>query len=256
MKPAPSRRRHRQITDRAFTLIELLVVIAILLVLVALLLPAFQSARNKAIATQCQSNLRQIAVAIHQYATDWNDVLPADDSGGFTNYNNFTLSWEARLVPYLGPMPSQQHPPATWVMNPIMWCSAHRCSIPHFNGPLSQYSYNNALNWIPRGTVHNQSTCLLVLDGQTGTSPEAGRSIWPYEFDANYGYPAIPAQAWHGGNFNTIGMQVITNLLNPSLFITNVLIVNSLYLNAAYVDGHVATIHGNDVTDAAMMPAW
>src|SRR5262245_56741725 len=79
----------------AFTLVELLVVIAIIGVLVSLLLPAVQAARESSRRTKCQSNLRQWALAMHNFH-DVNNNLPY-----FTRTSPNRQTWAPCVMPYL-----------------------------------------------------------------------------------------------------------------------------------------------------------
>jgi prepilin-type N-terminal cleavage/methylation domain-containing protein/prepilin-type processing-associated H-X9-DG protein len=80
----------------AFTLVELLVVVAVIGVLVALLLPAVQAARGSARRSQCASNMRQIGLAIHQYADAHRGRFPK-----MWHEEDIKKTWIFALAPHL-----------------------------------------------------------------------------------------------------------------------------------------------------------
>src|SRR5207248_8337067 len=86
----------------AFTLVELLVVIAIIGVLVALLLPAVQAARESSRRAKCSNNLKQVGLGVHTFH-DINKKLPYNSVGslGYGRPETQSGSWPYQIMPFV-----------------------------------------------------------------------------------------------------------------------------------------------------------
>ncbi len=110
---------------RGFTLIELLVVIAIIAILAAILFPVFAKAREKARQTSCLSNLKQLGLAVMQYAQDYDEMLPiyyynTGVSGAITypgGGTNSAMMWYCAIYPYAKNMQLFQCPSNSYRWN-------------------------------------------------------------------------------------------------------------------------------------------
>ena len=98
----------RQMKRRGFTLLELVIVVAVSAILLALLLPAVQQARETARRTHCRNQFKQLGLALHMYY-DVFQSLPADDGsplqpsllGPHARGAMSRWSWDQELLPYL-----------------------------------------------------------------------------------------------------------------------------------------------------------
>jgi prepilin-type N-terminal cleavage/methylation domain-containing protein/prepilin-type processing-associated H-X9-DG protein len=127
-----SKRSGRQV--RGFTLIELLVVIAIIAILIALLLPAVQQAREAARRSSCKNNLKQFALALHNYH-DTHLLFPYGyRSAGQTLGRD---SWFQRILPFLDQAPRYQVLEGWPTVNDFEGVALHRISNMEIIGPFS-----------------------------------------------------------------------------------------------------------------------
>jgi prepilin-type N-terminal cleavage/methylation domain-containing protein len=133
-----------------FTLIELLVVMAIISILMGLLLPAVQKAREAGARASCLNNLRQIGLAIHQYELDFRKLPPSRLSDIHATWAVFILPyleqqvlynrWDISQTYYL-----QNDPAARQTPVPIYFCPSRRTPSSEPTLSLSGFVYGNPM---------------------------------------------------------------------------------------------------------------
>ncbi len=94
-------------TKNAFTLVELLVVITIIGILISLLLPAVQAAREAARKMRCQNNMKQLGLAVLGYESQWGIFPPSSSwpTNTLASADNYRVNWVILVLPFLEQQP-------------------------------------------------------------------------------------------------------------------------------------------------------
>lgn len=196
----------RLLKAKGFTLIELLVVIAIIAILAAILMPVFAQAREKARSATCQSNLKQLGLAMNMYRTDYDGKFPF---GGWNSpQRRVTMDWQNSIAPYVKNKGVYRCPSSTEfdendAGGPTAW---------HWNKNPISYMYNNFLadsgNTLSEAAVPRPADVFILVDGHQdwGHDPDCidwmgrrGTVGWCYE-DTTWGKQGCLVTGYLGWN--------------------------------------------------------
>jgi prepilin-type N-terminal cleavage/methylation domain-containing protein/prepilin-type processing-associated H-X9-DG protein len=175
-QPLASRSGHKPITRKvsAFTLIELLVVIAIIAILASILFPVFARARDNARRASCQSNLKQVGLAIAQYTQDYDEkMVPVILLSPTMLYPQliqpYLKSEQVMVCPSIGIIGSQA---------PLIGNPAYGMNIKMQNGATGGGGYAS-LTSLSIAAMNNPSELLVLVENANFTEPLGGYySTW------------------------------------------------------------------------------
>lgn len=199
--------RRKELGRAGFTLVELLVVIAIIGVLVALLLPAVQAAREAARRTQCNNNLKQFGIGLHNYHSTFKQFPPGSErdlSKGTPNFEDGRFSVHVRLLGFM-----EQQPLADLIVKNRGWetnehAPLRQAAIAQFVCPSREnretaYYYENN-QWIRADQTIEHPTHYMGVMGAKGF-------VVPIDPAARATYTVDMSQGAHGG-FATNGILI------------------------------------------------
>ena len=212
---------------RGFTLVELLVVVAIIALLAAILFPAFAAVREKARATSCLSNLKQMGLAITQYEQDYDQHFPLllEEKSG-TSQASPNIGWAANIQSYVKNLQIYQCPSVTTASSTDQYTTGY-----------TDYDYNSELGTGTTSAYESQLTSpsltVMTFESNPGTAFANG--------DGNGGassctYAALPGGAsgaalrhnggqnfcmadghakWYPGSTTSSSSRIFNNLCSP-----------------------------------------
>lgn len=212
---------------RGFTLLELLIVIAILVLLAALLLPAFARSREDGRRSTCMSNLQQIALAVQQYAKDNDARYPLTE----VNDEGDPYGWADAVEPYLKNRQVFQCPSENTLA----------ASAPAEVGFLD-YIYNSNLDGQPETVFEAVSNTILHADGISYTARESADGHEGSSADCHgiSGTPGAEPRPWLLIQEGQVAHPVATRHVAG--------------VNYAFVDGHVKWLQPSSVWDWCSEP--
>jgi len=216
-----------------FTLVELLVVIAIIGVLVALLLPAVQAAREAARRTECANKLKQLGLALHNYHDRDGAFPPAYIQPDTSNaQNHVMLAWGVRILPYIEQNALYQRMRTNLGRSKATIDNDVKLELDSFRCPSDDHakglaSYNDA-------SFTDASNCDNTTYTNTQDCEDNGGS-WTTEYDGQLNAHGFSGMASYVGSYGTRSSTAANVSGNGVLY-------NSSFLSMAHItDGTANT---------------